>query len=512
VTVNPEASFDVVLVGAQLPNLVAAALLAKRGFRLLVLPQDEHPALYTPVEGLALPRAPFTLSCGRRPVATRIVRELALQQVFHRVARSPDPAFQVALPGKRFDLCPAPELFASELDREFPDVRRFLEDFHRLLGEDDAALDAALESISLPPRHFLDRRQLQRAAADLPFDPRHGDGGDRLATLPDDHPFRRAVALPARFEDGMDPDHPTPLRRQRAFTAWLDASVAIEGGYAALRQLLERAIQTHGGEVRERERVSRIETRRGVAVGVRLAASGEVLGAGHVLVGSPLGHLLTLLPDRTPFEELFERIGEPVVRHYRYTLQLVLAREGVPVGMARTVFLGLGGRSDLGSLHLESEALDAERHRLTVEALVPRRGVEEVPGYVEGLRERLLVAVRELVPFLDEHLLWVDSPHDGLPPFDARGGAYEAPLNPWERGPHTMRGVYAYPVPSAFGVCALPVVSPIRRLLLCNGQVIPGLGLEGELRTALSAADVVTRADTQGPRVRRSRWGSILGP
>src|SRR5690606_8653513 len=155
---------------------------------------------------------------------------------------------------------------------------------------------------------------------------------DPLADFPEPHPFRLAVEMAARFADGIDPDHPSGLRLTRFFSGWRKGGAVLDEGYATLRAMLMESIRTHSGEVREPEKVDAILVRRGAACGVRIAASGEEIGASWVIVGSPLATLLRLLPDRTPFEELFERIGEPVVRYYRYTLNLLVAASGVPEG------------------------------------------------------------------------------------------------------------------------------------------------------------------------------------
>jgi len=44
-------AYDVVCVGAQLPTLLAGALLAKRGFRVLLVAQDELPPTYEAMPG-----------------------------------------------------------------------------------------------------------------------------------------------------------------------------------------------------------------------------------------------------------------------------------------------------------------------------------------------------------------------------------------------------------------------------------------------------------------------------
>jgi hypothetical protein len=331
--------------------------------------------------------------------------------------------------------------------------------------------------------------------------------------FPEHHPFRLAVELPARFSDGMDPDHSSGLRLARFFAAWRKGAAVLDEGYATLRAMLLESIRTHSGAVREPEKVEALLVKRGIACGVRIAASGEEIGASWVIVGSPLSALLPLLPDRSPFEELFERIGEPVVRHYRYTLNLLVGPGGVPEGMTRDVFYVRDPArplSEANALHIQVDPPDASGRRLLcVEALLPRRGIEDIPEYAETIRERVIAALGDLVPFLGDHLELVDSPHDGREVFDVKNRARIPPPEPWSRGPHTMRRVYGFPVSTGLGVCALPVRSPIKRLLLANEQVVPGLGLEGLFLAAWSAARVVAKSDRKKDWMRRGRWGKL---
>lgn len=510
---SPTSSYDVVLVGTQLAPLLAGALLAKRGFRVLLVAQDELPPTYEPVEGVALPREPFTFLPGGSPIARRVLSELALHQVFRRRATHIDPAFQVCLPRHRFELAREPEHLEREIDREFPEVKRPVEELLARIAQHDAALDRIVDrDLMWPPQTFFERREHARATAHQPFG-KHGTAIDPLAEFPEDHPFRRVVEMPARFADGMDPDHTTGLRLTRLFAAWRQGAAVLEGGYATLREMLIESIRTHSGEVREPEKIDAIRVRRSTVEGVRIAASGEEIGARWLLMGSPLSDLLRLVPDRAPFEELFERIGEPVVRYYRYTLNLLVAAEGVPEGMSRDVFFVRTPEralADANALRVEVEPTDdPARRRMCVQALLPRRGIEDIPEYAQTVRERVVAALGELVPYLGDHLELMDSPHDGRGTQDLRGGLVLKSPEPWSRGPQTMRPVYGFPVSSGLGVCALPVRTPLKRVLMCNDQVVPGLGLEGAFLAAWSAAGVVSKADKKKEWMRRGRWGKL---
>jgi phytoene dehydrogenase-like protein len=503
-------SYDVIAVGARLGALFAAALLAKRGFRVLVMRHETLPAQYS-LEDLRLPRAPFQFTAADTPIARRLFAELALHQSFKQRATVHDPALQVVLPGHRFELAADSADLARELDREFPTVARAMEGFFGRQARMREGLDHALvQDLVLPPTSFLERRAVTRAFEQLPQD---RDETDPLREIPEDHPFRLVLHAPLRFSDAMDPDHAHGLRARRAFSSWSSGGAALTDGAESVRELLVASIRAHKGEVLDRDKIDRIHVNaRGLVEGVRLAASGDDIGADHVLLGHDIATYLGMLPDRRPFEELFERTGEPVVRYYRYTLNLVVRAEGVPAGVARDVFFVRDPERPLAGancLHLETHRADARGRRLVcVEALLPRRAVEEADEAIGTLREDVLAAVADLVPFLGDHLLFVDSPHDDRPARDVRNGRDLTPTERWARGPRTMETVLGYPMTSVHGLAALPTRTPIANLLLCNEQVLPGLGLEGVLLAAWAAARAVGHSDGRRDAFRRGlfRW------
>jgi hypothetical protein len=151
--------------------------------------------------------------------------------------------------------------------------------------------------------------------------------------------------------------------------------------------------------------------------------------------------------------------------------------------------------------------LDAQHSLISAHALLPARKVEDDPSYLRAVRPDCLAAVRELLPFLEQHLQLVDSPHDGLPP----EGELASSLGPQpaRRSPSSMPAVHSFPALSELGLCALPIRTPIRRLLLCNSQVVPGLGSEGQLMAACSVARVITWADRGRSWMRRRLWAKV---
>jgi hypothetical protein len=503
--------YDVIILGGELASLFCGAVLAKRGFRVLLLGQGYLSPTYR-VGAYRLPRLPFTLLGSQSPITRRFVSELRLSQLLRRIASPSNPAFQFVLPGHRLDLFTHEAALEKEIEREFPKVKRPIEEFHRNVIRISKEFDTLLErDLTWPPVTFWERREFARASARQQID-REGHMHDLLAEFPEDHPFRLAVHYPAYFSDGIDPDQVTELRLSRLYTNWFNGALAIEEGQEALHRLLIDKIRSHSGAIQLNASAGAILIQRGTVTGVRLDASDDAIGCNHIVAGIDLADLLDLLPERSEFEELFERIGEPQRSHYRYILNLVVSARGFPVGMKRDVFYLRNANKPRAAedlVHIQSEPIDDDSYRISAEALLPRRQIEDVEGYIDTVRERLLETLRELLPFLDDYLLLIDSPHDGRPPHHCHDGVLPIPGDNWQRGPQTMRFIHAYPVTSALGLCAMPIHTPVRNLMLCNGQIAPGLGMEGLLLTAWSTARLITRSDPSKERMCRGLWTKV---
>jgi len=503
--------YDAIVLGTELSALTCAALLAKRGFRVLVLGQQTDLADYA-LGPYRVPRQPFAFTAAHTPLARRIVGELGLAQSFRRRAHALEPAFQLALPGHRFEISADEAELEREVEREFPEVRRPILDFFRRIRARAAATDALFERhMTWPPHSLLERRELARLAARLDLASERS-AEKLLGEFPESHAFRTAVRALVSFDAQAEAAAITELQLTRLFNGRTHGPQSFEGGLAGLSDLLADKIRAHSGELRLQERAQQVTIKRAAVSGVRLFGSDEELGCGTAIAGIDVASLQRLLADRSPFEEMFERLGEPQPRYYRYTLNALVGAGGVPDGMRRDVFAIGDPERPLHSenlLHVERSDLDANTRLLCVEALLPAATVEQRHGYLDEARERLMQALSQLVPFIGEHLVALDSPHDGRKPW-ARDSSIDVTIDPRERrGPHTMTAVHAYPVSTALSVCAMAVKTPLRGLLLCSQQVAPGLGVEGQLLAAASAAHVVRRSDRSREWLRRRLWTKV---
>lgn len=497
-----------VVLGASLAALTAGALLARRGFRVAVIGHGARSERYT-YEGFALRRGSSFAPWIEAPAFVRAMTELALLPMVRRRTQAREVAWQVCLPRHRLDVHVDLERRLGELDREFPEVHRPVEDFYTALTRNDAPLDRLFgPEASWPPAGFFERRALRRGMTDTPFGA-DGLGGDVFAEFAVDHPLRTVVDAQTRFAGAHDPDRMTALVRTRLHASGLRAAPFMDDGLDGLRRLLEERIQQHGGDVRGRERVERINTRRGHVTSVTLAGTEEEIGCAFVVTSldAALAQRLTGVPATRAYAA---RLLAARPRYYRYTLNVVLPAEALPMGMGPRVFAVADLARPLAEenlLAIEYAAPDGEgRSVLTVVALLPRPAVEEGEVYMHKVRGRVLRALDAVVPFFDRHALVIDSPHDGLPLEDRTRAAPTALDARWSGAPEPMESLDERSADAFMGVCGLPMVGDIAGMFHVGRQVVPGLGGEGEFLAALTAAARITRTDRNKERMRREIW------
>lgn len=508
--------YDVIVLGRSLGALATAALLSRREFRVLLLGQGERPAGYR-YDGRLLCRRAFTLLAGSSPAWRRILHELAQSPRLRRRMIPLDPMFCVLEPGRRVQVPPDMELFEREVDREFPEVRQLVEELYSVFAQVNGAADAAFERDAVwPPGTLWERIETGRAAATLPF---VGDAQqDLLGKFPSGHPYRTLAMLPVTFATDLAaaPADLPAFALARLHGAWTRGIHMLSRGEDELADFLIERIEAHGGQCRLDHRATKIVIRRGRAGGVLEDGEEETTSASFIVAALP-GETVAELSGgegitskaRREWPRLSARTG-------RFVVNIVVKKAALPEPLGVEAFLSprIQGRPDPRRpvVHLQRIGpQDDERAEtlLVAEILLPRRG----PLTLLEAREAALACVREHVPFIDEHLVVVDSPHDGLPLSDYTQGFRRdidrVHVTESSPTPEPMPWLWAVEPRGYLDLAGEPVRGPIHGTFLVGKTVLPALGQEGELLAAWSAARLITRKDRARQRMRRQMWSKI---
>jgi hypothetical protein len=489
--------FDVLVYGPELTGLIAASLLGRRGLRVLLCGHDQAPATFQ-AGPYTLAREPGTLPPPDSEPVARILRELGHTQIVRRRAPQVQPSLQFVFPGHRVEFTPNVEAVMAELAREFPDDHATIEPILAKLRSTSATLDPLLGSdMTLPPQGFWERRDVSRIQAQLP-----PADADLLAPLSPYHPIRAGIATLGALASGFAPADLGYLVQARAY------DVARKGFHrlateADLRALFLDKISTFSGEVRERVTPTELVWRRGNLNGLRVRPRNETIGFGTLIWSSSASALVSLAGSESP-RRLRETASSIRPACYRYTLCMLVRPEALPEGMGRRVI----AVRDPAKPKLEENAmsitvgLPPPRHPnrvpIWIECLVSASASESL-GYLSVVRARLREELSRIMPFYDQHLLVIASPHDGLPP---ELGPATRP-DPQQTGrlpniaPMPMSPALSCDLQRVLGLGGASHATGFKNVFLANHENLPGLGREGQFISAWGVARLIAEPTQQ---------------
>ena len=515
--------YDVVVLGRSLGALAAAALLARRDFRVLLLGQGQFGQTYR-FEEHVLCRRSFTLLGGSSPTWRRILHELAQSPQFRRRTTPLDPMFVVLSEGRRVEVPPDMELFGREIDREFPEVRQVVDELYNSIATVNSAADAAFERDALwPPGSLWERFETGRIAATLPLT--QGERSlDLLGKFPVGHAYRDITTIPAQFASNsalLGSEFP-PFALARLHGAWTRGVQSLARGEDELSEFLVERIQAHGGVVELGRRASSLLTKRGAVIGVLEDGEEAATGAGAVLCDQSGETLAALSGGDGVTKSAREDWPRLTSEASRFVVSLVVNTRGLPDPLSKESFLVPSERKRRDprhpTVHLqrwEAAAFADARKQAQGETLLVAETILPTRGSLTLLeaREAVLSTLRDALPFLDEHLLIVDSPHDGMPLYDYRSGARREIDRVHLRGTalsaEPMERLWSVEPAGYLDLAGEPVRGPIPNTYLVGKTVLPGLGQEGELMAAFGAAKLITRKDGARQKMRRQMWSKI---
>lgn len=465
---------DALVIGSQLGGLVAAALLAKRGHRVLVIDHDGLGDGYHD-GGYTLPYAPALLPPLKAiPAAESAFAELGMTTDLARLVTPHDPELQVLLPGHRFDLPRDEKKRARELGREFADPKAAESVWNALTAAPELSHEFLKADVPFPAVGWWERWKERRRAA--------GDSGLQKALAaqpPEGHPL---AAVARELSAFLSYRHDEPLHGlavSRALGLWLRGPQRIPGGLEALRALLHKRIRELGSEVLGGEKpaiVEELEVQGSRIAGVKLVGDPGVHIGRAVISATDAQALRRLVPPQARKKRLAEQLDAVRLKRFQLAVNLVLPADHLPQGLAPLGAL-VPDDAELGLVVYEvlparQGGKDTGEKVVCAAAIVSAQARDLGDEHLEGLANRIRDAMLSVLPFAKPTKVSVPLLTKGAP----RGSRLT---------PHPL---FEIDEPPELGVTGLSPRTPLKNLYLASREVLPGLGLEGELITGQQVA------------------------
>lgn len=470
--------YDVAIVGGQLAGAIAAALLCKRGHKVLVVEHDGLAAGYTH-EGYVLPFSPFVMPALKStPSLEGALSEIGIATDVHRAMDMVGQGVALIRPGSRMVLKQG--------------VAR-AEEFKRALGESGAALAAELDARTatqerfealwralapFPATGFWDRLRVRRAAA------RFRDLNPLVAELPQSDAWTTLRGL-LPLTNFMHAPHSWGALRTTALH--LGTLHSFPGGREGLRDVIFKRVTDLGGDVishRDDAMVEAIAFDERQSVGLQLVAGSATVKASALISATDAAALRRLIVEKKRVRKLSALLDGVTARDLLFSMNWIVPERALPRGLGPLSVVRPDEAPDRSMIVQVRPAIreDKARHAMmmiTAATVIPQTARERGDGHLADIVAQMERWLDALCPFMKEHVVSRSTPY--LHAQGARGSRLV---------PHPL---LAFDEPSWLGLTGLPLRLPMPRVYLANREVLPGLGLEGEAMAGIRAAAEVTQ-------------------
>lgn len=389
---------DILVIGSELPGLITAAFLARRGLSVQVVDTDinaENPK--TP--------DPTCLANVHSKLLRSILGRLNVPEMTIQSFMQQDATLQVIFPRHRIDIAANPLLYFEELEREFPAQLDELKLFYENQARTRHQTDVNELFQKLLPNSWSESRALKRFVRDNNLDSKNGDFA-RLAGL---SPVLSAY-LKAQFLVTTQSlsDAPFDFQVAELFNPGDGEIFSIHPGISNLRKILFERIIQHDGSVRRKVQVLGLPFHGGVFDGAELSDAGGTVLAKYVIWNAPLKPLATLLPRKWRFRGLRKQCELQSSDFHWFSLRFAVEPQYIPDPMKASIVDIADENREFSSGNLllyqvRRPKSEGPAH-IDVHFLLPASALSEPDDFFEPFFENARERLLRLLPFAEKSL------------------------------------------------------------------------------------------------------------
>ncbi len=472
--------YDVIIFGANAGGILAAALLTKKGFSVLIL---EEKAKAGSVRGKYRFRRFSNLSelLVNRSVVERIYDLLGLPLINGEFTQRKDLKCQILLPGHRVDISADRTEFLDEMKREFPGDFGLIEALYLRLQKHDwirrtmMVMDGEQKLLDQIGRWF---DHVYHTTSDRPLSAFLAPmKGDRVSSRFIDVQIKSTSYLIADdFSIGLALHLMGIFVEDEAFTAMM--------GSRGFMNTIKGEVVGGGGRIRTLDSFSTIRIEKSPGeFRIYTKEEGEPVVSRVVIGDIPFTQLKKLVPSAFPGRKWDEKGGRLWPKYFVLSLNLGIDARGIPVGLG-DCFVSLRDadspyeNGNLLMVFMGPEGIGAPmgRRAITVNAFVPCADGRPSGIEIRGVIEEIMIHLSEVAPFLDR---WI------------RVMEEQPSLDRYQSQWSCKDIIYGTTSSFRVGEQILPIVTPMEGLFLACRENFPYLGFEGEILSGIKAAEAV---------------------
>lgn len=475
---------DILVIGTELPGLVTAAFLARRGLSVQVIDSDlfaGHPKAPDPV----------CLTNKQSRLLRSILGRLNVPEMSIQNFLSADATLQVIFPKNRIDVLNNPLTYFEEIEREFPShfdaIKIFYENQAKLRHKTDVSEFFQL----LLPSGWRERRSFKKFIQQQNLNDRSQDY-QKLLKLTEAIACYFTVQFLVAYQ--LFADRPFAYQIAELFNPGDGEIFSVHAGVQALKKILKDRIVHYDGAVREKIQVNRLLFRNGVFEGAELdAAHGSVLSK-YVIWNGPFYRLSELLPRKWRFRKLRKAGKRHDFDFHWFTARYTVDTLFIPDPMhANVLVVREPGRELVGDNFLYLQVRRSRmkpRSNIDVHFLLPGSALKEEPAFFESYFSSIKEQLVALIPFCEKSLKREFPIENNEQPADTLFPLQEDDFQIFKHSAR-MHGVSTQTERSFLNLFKHHYKTPAPNLYVSHPSIFRGFGLESKLILGLKITDLI---------------------
>lgn len=478
---------DLFVLGSDLSGVIAGTLLAKRGMNVLVI-DDESEEDVSPNVLTGLGSRAFKSLLGKL-----MIPESKLQAIHENPV-----SCQIIFPKHRLDLSTSRTIFLKEIEREFPQEKDTITE---LLGEVDRLREGYLEELLsfFPITGSKEKKAFTRWLHRFPWEKVHQIWVTLSPTV------KACIRAQLRFasRNPLTEGDPPLIQLLLFFPPEQDASFTIRGGLREIKKIFFDKLDYFGGMVHPLgDDPYQILAKGREIRAVQLERYHFQTRCRYLLGNTNIQALYKKLPSSVfllPFHFIRKKMSSLTPEENRGTLEYQIAAEVIPSPMKENVIFIANPEAPLeGTNYLEInlsplpknarqegshlDTLMTVSYPITGELLQQEHW--ETPA-LKSLHQEIDQRIRKLVPFAEERVKLV------FPHANGNGSQDSQELFPMNDDFTLFEKRARRQTLFTSDLFFPSLTTPFKNLFVTGPNVLPWLGTEGKLLSALKAVDLI---------------------